>query len=148
MVNTKLLESMITDYKNHGGRVDEVLFHEVMKVLGQARKLEDQLDDKFMFINQGNEEQRYVDQERVIELENRVRGLRDENLRLSSKAEGLLNRNSVLRSDLTANRNLYELAVKRSKRYRKVIEKAVADFNQDEHQLGMAELQSVLEEPK
>lgn len=103
-----MLEKMILDYKIHGSRVDEVLFHEVMKVLEKARKPEGQLDAKFMFINQGNEEQRYVKQERIIELENRVQELES--------------RNNVLRSDLTANRNLYELAVKRSKRYREALE--------------------------
>ena len=37
------LKSMITDYKNKGERVDEVLFQEVAKVVGRAQKAEDLL---------------------------------------------------------------------------------------------------------
>lgn len=37
---TELLNRMITDYKNKGNRVDEVLFQEVMKVIEQAQELE------------------------------------------------------------------------------------------------------------
>lgn len=35
-----MLEKMIMDYKRQGSRVDEVLFQEVMKVIGQHQKSE------------------------------------------------------------------------------------------------------------
>ncbi|MEK4715247.1 hypothetical protein [Sporosarcina sp. FSL K6-5500] len=37
---TELLKKMITDYKNNGERVDEVLYQEVMKTVTRALELE------------------------------------------------------------------------------------------------------------
>lgn len=37
---TELIKSMISNYKNNGDRVDEVLFQEVMKVVERAQELE------------------------------------------------------------------------------------------------------------
>ena len=41
------LKSMITDYKNKGERVDEVLFQEVSKVVDRAQKVDDLLQKLF-----------------------------------------------------------------------------------------------------
>jgi len=40
-MTTDLLKSMIAHYKETGSRVDEVLFQEVMKVVGQVKELDD-----------------------------------------------------------------------------------------------------------
>lgn len=47
---------MITDYKNQGERVDEVLFQEVEKVVDRAQKVEDLLQKLFYEMGKGPDE--------------------------------------------------------------------------------------------
>lgn len=63
------------------GQID-ILIEYVHELRRQTNKLQEKLDAKILLINKGDEEQRYAEQEKIIELENRVQELESENKNL------------------------------------------------------------------